>query len=177
VSGVGEAKTKAEAAEDAPQADAPQAEARDANPEGAATDTDGTAPSASSEGPNEGPYRAPPKEDVEDDIVFQTLWGRVLEAWDDEKTHSAMLSYAINAQKLPELAGRYRDIKADPVKGALADKKVGAIVLAATQMLMSTKSQARPKIPISFKLTLIGIMVVVLGYLFLVLGRSNFTMP
>jgi hypothetical protein len=73
--------------------------------------------------------------------ILDALWKRALEAWDDDKPHHALLEYALRAQKLPEVAGRYRAIKDnDPEKSARAQKKIDAIVIAATQMLMAMKS-------------------------------------
>ena len=49
---------------------------------------------------------APPALDG-DGAILDALWARVLEAWDDDKPHHALLEYALRAQKLPEVAGRY----------------------------------------------------------------------
>lgn len=81
------------------------------------------------------------------DAIFEALWKRVEEAWDDDKPHAAVLEHALKAEKLPDLAGRYRALKDDPEKGARAQKRIDAIVLAATQMLMSMKTPPRTKTP------------------------------
>lgn len=73
--------------------------------------------------------------------LLDALWKRVLEAWDEDKPHQALLEYALRAQKLPDVAGRYRAIKeSDPEKATRAQKKIDGIVIAATQLLMATKS-------------------------------------
>ena len=46
------------------------------------------------------------------DAVFNTLWKRVLDAWDDDKPHQLALSYALEHEMLPEIAGRYRFVLA-----------------------------------------------------------------
>ena len=81
------------------------------------------------------------------DAIFSALWKRVLEAWDDDGPHRAILEHALRSEKLPDLAGRYRALKDDPEKGARAQKKIDGIVAAATQMLMSMKTPARTKTP------------------------------
>lgn len=81
------------------------------------------------------------------DAVFEALWKRVLEAWDDDKPHGAILEHALKSEKLPDLAGRYRALKDDAEKGARAQKKIDAIVLAATQMMLATKTPPRTKTP------------------------------
>ena len=81
------------------------------------------------------------------DAVFEALWKRVLEAWDDDKPHAALLEHALREGKLPEAAGRYRALKDDAEKAARAQKKLDGIVIAATQLLMATKSPPRAKTP------------------------------
>ncbi len=99
-----------------------------------------------------------------DDVIFETLWGRVVDAWDDEKTHAAALDYALRAQRLPDLAGRYRALKDDPAKAALAQKRLDGIVLAATQMMLAMKSPAaRRKIPMGITLSALGIAAFIFG--------------
>jgi hypothetical protein len=80
--------------------------------------------------------------------VLEAIWKRVLDAWDDDRTHAALLDHAIRSQALPEIAGRYRALGEDPEKGLLAKKRLDAIVLAATQMLMTTKTPKPGKTPL-----------------------------
>ena len=106
------------------------------------------------------------------EAVLDALWGRVLEAWDDDKPHHALLEYAIREQKLPDVAGRYRAIKEkDAEKAARAQKKLDGIVIAATQMLMAMKSPPdRYKVPPS-----VIVVVFVVSLLFLWLAYAVFT--
>ena len=99
------------------------------------------------------------------DVVFQALWARVLEAWDEDKPHQLALSYAIEHEMLPEIAGRYRKLLDDPVKGERAKKKIGGIVVAATQLLMATKTPPREKVPWTWTASVALFMVVVLSFL------------
>jgi hypothetical protein len=99
------------------------------------------------------------------DAVLEALWKRVLDAWDDEKTHAALLDHALREQLLPEIAGRYRGLADDPEKGALAKKKLDAIVLAATQMLMAMKTPKPGKVPLPITLSALGICAVLLSWL------------
>jgi hypothetical protein len=109
-----------------------------------------------------------------DDLIFETLWGRVLEAWDDDKTHAALIEYAVRTQHLPDAAGRYRALTNDPDKAIIAKKKLDGIVIAATQMLMSMKTPAIGKTPWQITLSAVLICVVLVsmvGYLILHRGR------
>jgi hypothetical protein len=99
------------------------------------------------------------------DPVLDALWARVLDAWDDDKPHAAALDHALRAQLLPELAGRYRELVDDPEKGALAKKKLDAIVVAATQMLLSMKTPKPGKTPLPITLSAFGISLALLSWL------------
>jgi hypothetical protein len=106
------------------------------------------------------------------DPVLDALWTRALEAWDDERTHAALLDHALRSQALPELAGRYRKLSDDPDKGPLAKKKLDAIVIAATQMLMSMKTPKPGKTPLPITMSAVGISLLLLAWLaWVVWGR------
>ena len=94
-----------------------------------------------------------------DDLAFEALWKRAVDAWDDDKVHSALLEYALRAQRLPDTAGRYRALREDPVKGPRAKKQLDAIVLAATQMMLAMKSPPRTKIPLPITLSALGLFL------------------
>lgn len=81
------------------------------------------------------------------DAIMEALWKRVLEAWDDDKPHQAALAYALQTERLPDIAGRYRKLLDDAEKGPRAKKRIDAIVLAATQLLLATKTPPREKVP------------------------------
>lgn len=104
-------------------------------------------------------------DDEPKDAVLEALWKRVLGAWDDEKTHAALIEHAIREQRLPETAARYRALIDDPDKGALARKKLDAIVLAATQMLMALKTPKPGKVPVSITLSAFGVCALLLAWL------------
>jgi hypothetical protein len=99
------------------------------------------------------------------DAVFSALWSRVLEAWDDDKPHQLALAYALEHEMLPEIAGRYRKLFDDPDKGARAKKKVDAIVVAATQLLMATKTPPREKVPWQWTASAAAFFFVVVAFL------------
>jgi hypothetical protein len=81
------------------------------------------------------------------DPLFEALWEKTLEAWDDDKRHAACLEHALRDKKLPQLAGRYRALKDDPEKGELAKKRIDAILTAATQMMFTMKTPKPTKTP------------------------------
>ncbi|MGD0526475.1 MAG: hypothetical protein ABSE49_15110 [Polyangiaceae bacterium] len=99
------------------------------------------------------------------DAVLEALWKRVVEAWDDEKTHGALIEHAMREQRLPEVAGRYRALADDPEKGAVAKKKLDAVVLAATQMLLAMKTPKPGKVPVSITLTAFAVSALLLAWL------------
>jgi hypothetical protein len=115
--------------------------------------------------PEASPSEAKPAMDETDDAIFETLWGRVLEAWDDDKPHAAVLEYSLRAQRLPDLAGRYRALKDDRDKGERAQKKLDGIVTAAMQMMMATKTPPRDKPPRNITLSALGMFLLAIALL------------
>ncbi|HSY23140.1 MAG TPA: hypothetical protein VK841_13530 [Polyangiaceae bacterium] len=99
------------------------------------------------------------------DAVLEALWKRVLEAWDDERVHAAVLDHAIRTEALPEIAGRYRALAADPEKGARAKAKLDAVVVAATNLLWLTKMPVPGKVPLSITLSAVGVSLFLLSWL------------
>jgi hypothetical protein len=103
--------------------------------------------------------------DLANDAGFESLWQRVLDAWDDDKAHAAALEYSLRTEKLPMLAGRYRKLQDDPAKGARAKKRLDAIIVAATQLMMSMKTPANTKVPLPITLSAVGIFLFALAFL------------
>ncbi len=100
------------------------------------------------------------------DRVLDALWGRVMESWDDDAVHAAALDHAVRAQRLPELAGRYRAIATSGERAEGAKKRLDAIVIAATAMLMAMQTPKPQKIPLAITLSAFGIC----AFLLLLLG-------
>jgi hypothetical protein len=109
--------------------------------------------------------------DATGDAALEALWQRVVEAWDDDRTHAALLEYALRTEHLPEVAGRYRALKDDPEKAERAQKRLNAIVAAATQLMMSMKTPARTKVPLPITLSAFGIFLFALVFLAYALFR------
>jgi hypothetical protein len=105
-----------------------------------------------------------PPEEEEHDPLLEALWNRVFEAWDDDKTHAALIEHAVREQRLPDVAGRYRALKDDPEKGERAKKKLDAIVIAATQMLFAMKTPPPQKTPLPITLTALAVCLLLLGW-------------
>ena len=131
------------------------------------SDSDSDSNSNSDSDSNEEPVRIGDQEGIGEapDVVFAALWTRVLAAWDEDKPHQAALSYAIAHEMLPEIAGRYRKLFDDPEKGARAKKKVDGIVIAATQLMLATKTPQREKVPWTWTASVAAVMVLVIAFL------------
>ena len=99
------------------------------------------------------------------DAIFEALWKRCLEAWDEDKPHQAILEHALKSEKLPDLAGRYRALKDDAEKGTRAQKKIDGIVVAATQMLMATKTPTVTKTPWTWTAAAVAFFAITITYL------------
>jgi hypothetical protein len=113
--------------------------------------------------------------DTERDPLVDALWARVLEAWDDDKPHQALLEYAIREQKLPTVAGLYRGLKdSNPERAARAQKKLDGIVIAVTQMLMAMKTpNEKPGVPRSLTVTVGAVTTVILLWVVYVILRRH----
>ncbi len=122
------------------------------------------------------PPVADPTDDGKGDVILETLWDRALEAWEEDKVHAALLEFALRRHKLPDLAGRYRKVKDDEKLGPKAQKRLDAIVIAATQMMMATKTPVRTKNPPWLNATAAAVTVVLLGgliYAVFYYGRNH----
>ena len=120
---------------------------------------------ASQEGPAKAQvFPTPLVAEPTNDALFEALWAKVLGAWDDDKVHTAILDYSLGNERLPDLAGRYRALKDDPEKGARSTKRLDAIVIAATNMMMSMQSTADNKVPLPITLTVAGIFICAVAF-------------
>lgn len=116
---------------------------------------------------------APPEPAETPDVLFEALWGRALEAWDDDGPHRALLEHALRAQMLPDLAGRYRALEKDPDKGPRAKKQIDRIVAAATQLMFATKTPPRTKTPTSWTVSAALSFALVIGWLAYAIVRRH----
>jgi len=99
------------------------------------------------------------------DLIFDTLWKRTLEAWEDDKPHTAVLDYAMRTEHLPTLAGAYRSLLNDEAKKERAQEKLDALVAAATTLLMARKAPPRTKAPWQMTLLIAMVCVFSIGWL------------
>jgi hypothetical protein len=83
----------------------------------------------------------------DEEEAFDVLWGHVLEEWDNPKAHDAFLQMAVDRRALGQAAGRYRTQLDNEDRRELADKKLKASVLLATQEMEARKSVAREQTP------------------------------
>jgi hypothetical protein len=79
------------------------------------------------------------------DPALETLWRHVTSHWDDEAAHRAFLEHCRVNDRLVEAAVRYRGMKGDHARGALAEKKLTAIAALALTRLEVERSPARAK--------------------------------
>jgi hypothetical protein len=111
--------------------------------------------------------------DEVNDPLLDALWKRVLREWDDGQVHAVLLEHALRTQALPEIAGRYRALVDDPQKGEIAKKKLDAIVMAATEMLMSMKTPKPGKVPLPITLSAFAVCMAMLAWLAFALWGSR----
>jgi hypothetical protein len=103
--------------------------------------------------------------EADKDPVLEALWDRVVSAWDEDRPHAALLEHALRAQRLPDLAGRYRSLVDDPERGPAARKKLDLIVLTATQSMLAMKTPKPGRVPLAITLSAFGVCALLLGWL------------
>jgi hypothetical protein len=76
------------------------------------------------------------------DSTFEALWKSVLDRWQDERAHGAFLEYSQATDQLAEAAARYRGMKGDRDRSAVAEKRLAGIAIVALAKLHATRSPA-----------------------------------
>jgi hypothetical protein len=76
------------------------------------------------------------------DAALEALWRHVTSHWEDEAAHRAFLEHCRVNDRLVEAAVRYRGMKGDHARGALAEKKLQAIAALALTRLEVERSPA-----------------------------------
>jgi hypothetical protein len=79
------------------------------------------------------------------DTALETLWRHALDHWDDDAAHRAFLEHCQHRNLLPEAAARYRGMKGDHARGAVAEKKLQTITALAMARLESARTPDRRK--------------------------------
>jgi len=74
------------------------------------------------------------------DAAFEALWKSVLDRWQDERAHGAFLEYCRATDQLAEAAARYRGMKGDRDRSAVAEKRLAGIAIVALAKLHATRS-------------------------------------
>ena len=77
------------------------------------------------------------------DSALETLWKNALSRWEDEAAHRAFLEHCRHHDCLVEAAVRYRGMKGDQARGAMAEKKLAAITVMALARLESARTPDR----------------------------------
>jgi hypothetical protein len=78
------------------------------------------------------------------DTAFEALWKNVLDRWDEERAHGAFLEHCQATDQLAEAAARYRGMKGDRERGAIAEKRLAGVAIVALAKLEATRSRPRP---------------------------------
>ena len=89
------------------------------------------------------------------DPSLDALWKHVLDHWDDDAAHRAFLDYCQNQEALAEAAVRYRGMKGDRDRGAVAEKRLTAVAMLAMSKLEVTRAEPKAASSALTKLLLI----------------------
>lgn len=78
------------------------------------------------------------------DAAFEALWKNVLDRWEEERVHGAFLEHCRVTDQLAEAAARYRGMKGDRERGALAEKRLAGVAIVALAKLEATRGRPHP---------------------------------
>jgi len=79
-----------------------------------------------------------------DDQSFEILWQRVLDHWDEEGAHRALLAHAQFTGQLPEAAARYRAESSQRDREDMAKRQLAAVTRLALMQLEVSRSRPPP---------------------------------
>jgi hypothetical protein len=79
------------------------------------------------------------------DSALERLWKHALEHWDNDSAHRAFLEYCQKHGQLVEAAVRYRGMKGDHTRAAVADTKLTTITALALARLETARTPDRRK--------------------------------
>lgn len=75
------------------------------------------------------------------DPTLEVLWKNVLDRWEHEPAHHAFLEHCQKHDALDEAAVRYRGMKGDRDRGAIAEKRLAAVLMLAMSKLEVSRSE------------------------------------
>jgi hypothetical protein len=104
------------------------------------------------------------------DAAFEALWKNVIDRWDEERVHGAFLEHCQVTNQLAEAAARYRGMKGDRERAAVAEKRLAGVAIVALAKLEATRSRPNPSrsrtgplvLAAAFGLATVGLLVYVL---------------
>jgi hypothetical protein len=106
-----------------------------------------------------------PSESEPSAAALDVLWNRVLEAWEDDRPHAALLEHAVRNAALPDVAARYRALVGDVHKGPRAKRQLEAITVAAHSLLLSTRMPRPKRVPLAITVTGVAVCLALLAWL------------
>jgi len=93
------------------------------------------------------------------DSALEALWKNALDHWESDAAHRAFLEHCRRHDQLVEAAVRYRGMKGDHARGAIAERKLVAITALALARLETARTPDRRKQGRTLGLVLIALFV------------------
>lgn len=117
-------------------------------------------------------------ETASSDDPLERAWDSLESRWEDPQAHRAYVNLASSLGRLPDAAKRYRALKADPARGAVAAQGIELILAAAMSQMTASTVGARPPpglylVPMVALLLLVGATLAASN----VLGRAQLRSP
>jgi len=89
------------------------------------------------------------------DPIFEALWKKVLDDFDDDAAHVAFIEHCRVTGTLLEAAVRYRGMAGDHARGPQAEKRLGSIAALAVAGLETARTPERHGAALAVRLALI----------------------
>jgi len=79
--------------------------------------------------------------------ALDDLWKDVLEGWDDDRPHAALIAYGQSTESLGRVAALYAGLRDDSTRGEGARKRLQQVTLCAQMAMAATKHARAPGLP------------------------------
>ncbi len=81
------------------------------------------------------------------DTLFEALWKKVIDDWDNDTAHGAFLQHCQDHGQLAEAAARYRGMSGDRERGPSAEKRLQAVAMLAMTNLETHRTARTSRTP------------------------------
>jgi hypothetical protein len=101
------------------------------------------------------------------DGKFEALWKNVVDHWDDDSAHAIFLQQCQMNEQLAEAAARYAGMRGDRDRGESAKRRLDAVTVLATSVLLGSRTEREAVISKWFAFVVLLSLGIMAGYVLL----------